>query len=120
MIRNLTIQRILLTCIMIAASHAVVAHAEENNGHIRTLASSCMICHSNSNDSKTISSLAGLDEAYFIQRMKAYQNSPDEHEVMVQHAKGLTEPEIAQLAEFFAQQSRACPYYQKHPVEKVL
>jgi cytochrome c553 len=99
---------------------AITVHAEENNGHIRTLASSCTICHSNLNANKTITSLAGLDEAYFIQRMKTYQNSLEEHEVMVQHAKGLTEPEITQLAAFFAQQSRACPYYQKHPAGQLL
>lgn len=92
------------------------ALSEESGTHIRTLASSCSTCHGvqRSNQS-AIPGLAGLDEAYFIQKMHAYRNSDKEHDVMVQHAKGLTETEIEQLATLFSEQPRACPYHQKHP-----
>lgn len=95
------------------------ALSEENSTHIRTLASSCATCHGvqHSNQS-AIPGLAGLDEDYFIKKMHAYRNSDKEHDVMVQHAKGLTETEIEQLATLFSQQARACPYNKQHPAKQ--
>jgi sulfide dehydrogenase cytochrome subunit len=88
---------------------SVSAHATNDNGHIRTLASSCVICHGSAATSESvIPSLTGLDESYFIQKMRDYRGSSDEHEIMVQHAKGLTEEEIKKLASYFAIQYRAC------------
>lgn len=95
------------------------AASEESNTHIRTLASSCATCHGvQPSNQAVIPSLAGLDEDYFISKMKAYRSSDKEHDVMVQHAKGLTEQEIEQLATLFSQQSRACRYYKQHPVKQ--
>lgn len=88
----------------------VDAHAANIDTHIRTLASSCVICHGSlTTSTSVIPSLNGLDESYFIRQMKAYRNSPNENEVMVQHAKGLTEEEIHKLASYFAKQDRSCP-----------
>jgi sulfide dehydrogenase cytochrome subunit len=107
--------------ILIAMSLPISAVSEESTTHIRTLASSCATCHGEEPSTQTvIPSLAGLDEDYFINKMKAYQSSDKEHEVMVQHAKGLTEVEIAQLAKLFSLQSRACHYYKQHPDEQSL
>lgn len=97
----------------------VNAVSEESSTHIRTLASSCVTCHGvQSGNQSAIPGLAGLDEAYFIKKMNAYRNSDKEHDVMVQHAKGLTETEIEQLATLFSQQTRACPYNKRHPVKQ--
>jgi cytochrome c553 len=95
------------------------ALSEESSTHIRTLASSCATCHGvqRSNQS-AIPGLSGLDEDYFIKKMHAYRNSDKEHDVMVQHAKGLTETEIEQLATLFSQQTRGCPYSQQHPIKQ--
>ncbi len=94
----------------------ITALSEESSTHIRTLASSCVTCHgTQSSNQSVIPGLAGLDEDYFIKKMNAYRNSDKEHDVMVQHAKGLTETEIEQLATLFSEQPRACPYHQKHP-----
>lgn len=88
----------------------VNALGDESGTHIRTLASSCITCHGdNLNHHSVIPGLAGLDQAYFIKKMNEYRTSDKKHEVMVQHAKGLTETEIEQLATYFAQQARACP-----------
>lgn len=93
-------------------------NADEINTHIRTLASSCATCHSSNPLNKSvIPSLAGLDAPYFIQKMQSYRKSGEEHEVMTQHAKGLTDEEIEQLAHYFAKQSRGCPIAKKHPAE---
>jgi sulfide dehydrogenase cytochrome subunit len=90
--------------------------AEGGNTHIRTLASSCAICHStNPLNKSVIPSLVGLDAPYFIQKMQEYRHSSNEHEVMTQHAKGLTEEEIELLASYFAKQPRGCPIAKKQP-----
>lgn len=107
--------------IFIAMWIPLTAASEEGSTHIRTLASSCTTCHGAQPSHETvIPSLAGLDEDYFINKMKAYRSSDKEHDVMVQHAKGLTETEIQQLATLFSEQSRACRYYQKHPIKQPL
>lgn len=97
------------------------ALSEESSTHIRTLASSCVTCHgSQPSNQSVIPNLAGLDVDYFINKMKAYQSSDKEHDVMVQHAKGLTEIEIEQLATLFSQQSRGCRYNQKPSVNRLM
>lgn len=107
--------------ILMAIWVPLTANAEESGTHIRTLASSCATCHGGQPTNETvIPSLAGLDEDYFINKMKDYRSSDKEHDVMVQHAKGLTETEIEQLATLFAKQVRACPYFRKHPIKKSL
>lgn len=95
------------------------ALSEESSTHIRTLASSCITCHgTQASNASAIPRLAGIDEDYFINKMKAYRTSDKEHDVMVQHAKGLTETEIEQLATLFSQQARACPYNKQHPAKQ--
>lgn len=97
------------------------ALSEESSTHIRTLASSCVTCHGvQPSNQSVIPSLAGLDVDYFVNKMKAYQSSDKEHDVMVQHAKGLTETEIEQLANLFSQQSRGCHYNHKPSVGRLM
>lgn len=88
--------------------------AGEINTHIRTLASSCATCHGTDPLNKSIiPSLIGVDASYFIQKMQSYRNSDKEHDVMTQHAKGLTEQEIEQLAIYSSEQRRFCPLAKK-------
>lgn len=95
--------------------------SEESGTHIRTLASSCVTCHGvQFGTQSVIPSLAGLDVDYFINKMKAYRSSDKEHDVMVQHAKGLTELEIEQLATLFSQQYRGCNYNKKQSVNRLM
>ena len=92
------------------------ALGDESSTHIRTLASSCITCHGdNLSHQSVIPGLAGLDQAYFIKKMNEHRNSDQKHEVMVQHAKGLTEAEIEELATYFAHQARACPITRRNP-----
>lgn len=110
-----TISRtVLLSTLIIKLLYVSEGVAEEVNTNIRTLASSCATCHSHSSINKSvIPTLEGIDASYFIQKMQSYRNTGEEHEVMTQHAKGLTELEIKQLADYFAQQKRACPLVKK-------
>lgn len=77
------------------------------NSHIRTLAASCAACHgTNGNSVGGTSVLAGLDRNHFILQMQSFRNGQRSSTVMHHHAKGLTEPEIEQLADYFAAQPR--------------
>jgi sulfide dehydrogenase cytochrome subunit len=98
------------TVVLLSMWLSAPALGDESGTHIRTLASSCITCHGdNVNHQSVLPGLTGLDQAYFIQKMNEYRNSNKKHEVMVQHAKGLTEAEIEGLATYFAHQARACP-----------
>lgn len=109
--------RLATTVVLLSMWLPATALGEESGTHIRTLASSCITCHGdNPNNQSVIPSLAGLDQAYFIKKMSEYRNSDKKHEVMVQHAKGLTEAEIEQLGRYFARRARACPITRRNPL----
>lgn len=75
--------------------------------HLRVLAASCAACHgTNGNSVGGTPVLAGLAPNYFITQMQAFRSGTLPSTVMHRHAKGLTEAEINQLAEYFAAQPR--------------
>lgn len=97
------------------------AYAADDDAHIRTLAGSCAACHGTNGISQGGTPvLAGLDETYFVKRMLEYRTQTQTTEVMAQHAKGLTAEEIAQLAKYFADMPRTCPYFPKHSLKDQL
>lgn len=75
--------------------------------HLRVLAASCAACHGTEGNSVGGTPvLAGLDRNYFLTQMLAFRSGILPSTVMHRHAKGLTETEIHQLADYFAAQSR--------------
>lgn len=73
----------------------------------RTLAASCAACHGpEGNSLGGTSTLAALNQDYFIQHMQGFKDGSVSATVMHQHAKGLTTEEITALASYFAQQPR--------------
>lgn len=110
---NHSIKTALCVVVYLLTLQVLTLYATENN-HIRTLAASCAICHSTATTgSSIIPGLSGLDESYFVSKMQEFQNSSKEHNVMVQHAKGLNLEEINSLAKYFAGQPRSCPLAHK-------
>jgi cytochrome c553 len=78
-------------------------HAEQHNPAL--LAAACAACHgTNGHSVGGTPSLAGLDAHYFIDQMHQFQRGDRKSTVMMQHAKGYSEKEIRQLADFFAHQ----------------
>ena len=76
--------------------------------HIRTLAASCAACHgTDGNSTGGTPVLAGLERNHFVLQMKSFRSGERGSTVMHHHAKGLTEAEIEQLADYFAVQPRA-------------
>ena len=51
--------------------------------------------------------LAGMERNHFVLQMKSFRSGERGSTVMHHHAKGLTEAEIEQLADYFAVQPRA-------------
>ena len=75
--------------------------------HLRVLAASCAACHgTNGNSVGGTPVLAGLDRDYLLTQMLAFRSGILPSTVMHRHAKGLTEAEIHQLADYFAVQPR--------------
>jgi sulfide dehydrogenase cytochrome subunit len=76
--------------------------------HLRVLAATCAACHgTNGNSVGSTPVLAGLAPDYFIKQMQAFRSGELTSTVMHRHARGLTEDEIRQLADYFSQQPRA-------------
>ena len=86
----------------------VLAFAQgEISAHIQVLSASCAACHgTNGNSVGGTPVLAGLDRAHFIAQMMAFRTGERSSTVMHRHAKGLTQEEISDLADFFAMQPR--------------
>jgi cytochrome c553 len=82
---------------------AAVVQADERN--VALMASACAACHgTNGHSVGGTPSLAGLEQLYFIEQMQLFQSGERPSSVMMKHARGYTEEEIRQLAEYFAQQ----------------
>lgn len=75
--------------------------------HIRTLAASCAACHgTNGNSAGTTPSISHIEESTFVSQMLAFKSGERPATVMHRHAKGLTNQEIEDLAEYFSKQKR--------------
>ena len=75
--------------------------------HLRVLAATCAACHgTNGNSVGGTHVLAGLASDYFIKQMQAFRSGELTSTVMHRHARGLTEDEIRQLADYFSRQPR--------------
>ena len=71
----------------------------------QSLAANCTGCHgSNGVSAGAIPTLAGLEKAYIVTAMQEFKAGTRQATVMHQHAKGYSDEQIEQLAEFFASQ----------------
>ena len=85
----------------------VPADSATQRQHIRVLAASCAACHgTNGNSVGGTPVLAGLHPEHFSSQMQAFKSGQRASTVMHRHAKGLTDSEIVQLAEYFYEQPR--------------
>lgn len=96
-------QSIIVICA--AMLSLMTACATPVNKHARNMAASCAACHgTNGNSVGGVPALAGLDKAYFITQMQDMKSGKRPTTVMIKHAKGYNDEEIAQLAAYFAAQ----------------
>lgn len=97
---------LLSACIAFAAGSDASKYPQ--NLHIRSLAASCAACHGTNGNSASANtpSIAGAGKANFVSSMQAFKSGARPATVMHRHAKGLTDQEIEDLAEFFSRQPR--------------
>ncbi len=89
-------------------SFAAVAQdktSESKALHARTDASMCSNCHGTEGRAvkdSAVPSIAGLPRDYMVQQMLAFKNGTRPATIMHQISKGLSEAQIASMADYFA------------------
>ena len=74
----------------------------------RMLASNCANCHGTLGTAQgAMPSLAGQQKAYIVEQMRAFRDGKRPATIMHQLAKGYTDQQVEQIAEFFARQKPA-------------
>jgi sulfide dehydrogenase cytochrome subunit len=87
----------------LALSGAVIAKSDPDP--IRYVAANCANCHGTmGRTSGAMPSLAGLQKPYFVEQMRSFRDGKRPATVMHQIAKGYSDQQIEQLADFFARQ----------------
>lgn len=77
--------------------------------YLRSLAATCASCHGTQGRAEpgsSVVSLAGLQKDYIVAQMKAFQSGARPATVMHQISKGYSDAQIAQIAGYFAAQTR--------------
>jgi cytochrome subunit of sulfide dehydrogenase len=99
-----------MTARLVAAALALAAAAAhaQDNAVARSLAATCAACHGSDGRSVTteVVPLAGLPKEHIVAQMKAFRDGTRPATVMQQLAKGYTDAQIEQLADYFAGRPR--------------
>lgn len=83
---------------------AGAAHAGENLNS-RNLAAACAACHGTNGHAVTgMAALAGMDKTYLVNSMQDFKSGKRPATLMHQIAKGYSDDQIGQIAEFFTKQ----------------
>ena len=89
--------------LLLAGASCPTLAADNVNG--RNWAATCTGCHgTNGHSEGGMPLLAGLDKTYIVNAMKEFKAGTRPATVMHQHAKGYSDEQIEQIAEFFAAQ----------------
>lgn len=92
----------LAVALLLAGVLGAVASAQADP-RARFMASNCAYCHGPDGKSRgAVPSLAGLEQKYFIDQMKAFKDGSRPGTVMQKHANGYTEAEYLAMAKYFA------------------
>jgi cytochrome subunit of sulfide dehydrogenase len=90
-------------CTLVSATPAT---AKNDADPIRYVAANCANCHGTfGRSSGAMPSLAGLQKPYFVEQMKLFREGKRPATIMHQIAKGYSDQQIDQLADFFARQA---------------
>ena len=98
-------------CLLILGVSTTAAHAEPDL-RLRALAANCAACHGTEGRAprdSLVPGLAGMPSAHFILQMKAFKSGARQGTLMPQLAKGFTDAQIVELANYFAAQKGTAP-----------
>ena len=97
------------TCFAVGIFAFPLLAAAQNNPssvlHQRANASMCANCHGSEGRTvkdSAVPSIAGLPRDYMVQQMQAFKEGSRPATIMHQISKGLTEAQIASMADYFA------------------
>ena len=95
------IPRLFFVAALLCASGACLG---QDNSTARSLAATCAGCHGTEGRSvtKEVPSLAGMPKAQLISLMQVFKDGTRPATVMHQIAKGYTDQQIVELADYFA------------------
>lgn len=89
------------------APAALAAQAQTPEAQTRVAAASCAACHGTQGASLGgIPAIAGVEQRQLLEKLVAYKRGELPATVMHQHAKGYSDAELEQLAQFFSRQKR--------------
>ncbi len=91
----------------VLASSAAHAVDDAQRLYTRSIAATCANCHGTDGyalDDATVSGLAGMSADYLIAQMSAFKRGERQASIMHQIAKGFSDEQTRQLAEYFASQ----------------
>ena len=99
---------LLAVALLGAATLPAVAQNQEAM-YVRSLAATCANCHGTDGRAQagsSVVSLAGMPREQIVAQMKAFQSGARSATIMHQLSKGYSDAQIAQIAGYFAAQSR--------------
>ena len=91
----------------LALMNNVAADTGAQTLYTRSLAATCANCHGTLGKSvkdPAVPGLAGRPSAYLVEQMKAFKTGTREATIMHQIAKGYSDEQIQQMADYFASQ----------------
>jgi sulfide dehydrogenase cytochrome subunit len=84
-------------------------HAQQETLYLRTLAANCAQCHGTEGRTATgaaLPAIAGMPREYLLAQLQAFKAGTRPSTIMQQLARGYSDAQLAQLADFFAAQRR--------------
>jgi len=99
-------RRLIVASATVCALLPSAAIAKTDADPIRYVAANCANCHGTTGRSSgSMPSLAGLQKPYFVEQMRLFRDGKRPATIMHQIAKGYSDPQIEQLADYFARQA---------------
>jgi cytochrome c553 len=102
-------KRISVVGIALLLAGGAVSAQDKESLYLRSLAATCANCHGTQGRAEpgsSVVSLAGLQKDYIVAQMKAFQSGARPATIMHQISKGYSDAQIAQIAGYFAAQTK--------------